>query len=94
MQDDSQPVEDVFNQFLGDIFGSLVILTLLFVLLVIIVIVVVVTLVIRARRRRSAPPPAPTGRPPGWYPVPDGSGRVARWDGQKWDDSTTPPSSA
>lgn len=35
------------------------------------------------------PPSSPAA---GWYPVQDGSGRVAWWDGQSWDSSVVPPS--
>lgn len=59
---------------------------------VIIGVVLLTILVIKALRRRPTPPiqrSAPLAT--GWYPVPDGSGRVAWWDGSKWDDSMTPP---
>lgn len=69
------------------------ILILLFVLLVIVGVIVLVIFLIKALSRPSAPSPTTTARPPGWYPVPVGTGRVAWWDGQKWDDSVTPPSS-
>jgi hypothetical protein len=32
----------------------------------------------------------PQSSPPGWYPLPDGSGRVAWWDGEKWVDAPSP----
>lgn len=41
---------------------------------------------------KSAVVPARTV-PPGWYAVPDGTGRVAWWDGQRWDEKTHPRSS-
>jgi len=66
-------------------------LILLFLLLIVAAIVLVVVFVVKAVNK-----PSPTGnvpspsRPPGWYPVPDGSGRVAWWDGEKWADPPPP----
>lgn len=35
---------------------------------------------------------APARPPAGWYPMQDGSGHVAWWNGDRWDDSVMSPS--
>ena len=63
-------------------------LLILFLFIAVIVgVVVLVVWLVKMASRPSTPPAAtgaPTSRPPGWYPVPDGSGRVNWWDGEKW----------
>lgn len=64
-------------------------LVLFLLLLVVVCIVVVVIFAVKAATKSSptvVPPTVPQS--PGWYPVPDGSGRVAWWDGVEW---TEPP---
>lgn len=52
-------------------------------------VIALIVFVIRLATKPSAQATAQgsAARPPGWYPVPDGSGRVAWWDGEAWDDS-------
>lgn len=69
---------------------------LLLILLVIALVagvIALIVIIIRLATKSSAQATSQsdTPRPPGWYPVPDGSGRVAWWNGDAWDDSVTPP---
>jgi hypothetical protein len=59
-------------------------LILFFFLAVAVGVVVLIVWLVKMASRPSAPPAAPAAQPPGWYPVPDGSGRVDWWDGEKW----------
>ena len=69
-------------------------LVLLFLVAIIAGVVWLIVWLVRTASKPSSAPPVATGpQPPGWYPVPDGTGRVAWWDGSKWDESVTPPSS-
>ena len=66
--------------------GPELLILFLFVAIIVGVIFFIVWLV-KMSSRPSIPPAAtgtPTSQPPGWYPVPDGSGRVDWWDGDKW----------
>jgi hypothetical protein len=66
--------------------GPELLILFLFVATIVGVIFFIVWLV-KMASRPSIPPAAtgtPTSQPPGWYPVPDGSGRVDWWDGDKW----------
>lgn len=67
---------------------------LLFLVAVVVGVVLLIVWLVKAASKPSAAPVAATDapRPAGWYPVPDGSGRVAWWDGEKWADQQ-PPSS-
>lgn len=65
-------------------------------LLLVAVLAGVLLLVVWAVKAASRPSSGPVAtndapRPAGWYPVPDGSGRVAWWDGDKWADPQPPP---
>jgi hypothetical protein len=67
-------------------------LILLFLIAAVVGVVWLIVILVKAASRPTATPADPSApRPPGWYPVPDGSGRVAWWEGSKWDESTTPP---
>ena len=68
---------------------------LLFLVAVVVGVVLLIRWVVKSASSSATPqqqstPGAP--QPAGWYPVPDGSGRVAWWDGEKWADQQ-PPSS-
>lgn len=65
-------------------------LILLLLVAVVVGVALLVVWLVRVVSRPSAPPRTIVPQPPGWYPVPDGSGRVAWWDGTKWDESTPP----
>lgn len=67
---------------------------LLFLVAVVVGVVLLIVWLVKAAAKPSAAPVAAADapRPAGWYPVPDGSGRVAWWDGEKWADQQ-PPSS-
>jgi hypothetical protein len=66
-------------------------LVLLFLVAVVVGVVILIVWLVRVASRPSSRP-QPTGpQPPGWYPVPDGTGRVAWWNGTHWDESALPP---
>ena len=66
-------------------------LILLFFVAVVVGVVLLIVWLVKAASRPSVPPRTTGPQPPGWYPVPDGTGRVAWWDGTKWDESAPPP---
>lgn len=67
-------------------------LVLFFFVAIIVGVILLIVFLVKAASRPSAPPATTIApQPPGWYPVPDGSGRVAWWDGSQWDESMTPP---
>lgn len=56
-----------------------------------VVLAVVIAVIVLVRRTSpKAVPLEPASLPPGWYPVPDGTGRVAWWDGKQWTDGAPP----
>lgn len=67
-------------------------LVLLLIVAVVAGVVVLILWLVKAASKPSAAPVASpdAARPAGWYPVPDGSGRVAWWDGDKWADQQPP----
>ena len=67
-------------------------LVLLFLVAVVAGVVLLIMWLVKAASRLSPQPVASADapRPAGWYPVPDGSGRVAWWDGEKWVDRPPP----
>ncbi len=67
-------------------------LILLFLVAVAVGVVWLIVWLVKMASKPSTTPAASGPRPAGWYPVPDGSGRVAWWDGSKWDENTAPPS--
>lgn len=69
-------------------------LILLLLIAVVVGFVLLVVWVVKVASRPATPPVAGGPRPAGWYPVPDGSGRVAWWNGEKWDESTPPPNAS
>ena len=71
-------------------------LVLLFLIAIIVGVVLLIVWLVKVASRSSTPAsttPA-ASRPAGWYPVPDGSGRVAWWDGEKWIDQPPPTASS
>ena len=67
-------------------------LVLLFLIAIIVGVVLLIVWLVKVASRSSTPSAiAPdASRPAGWYPVPDGSGRVAWWDGEQWADQPSP----
>ena len=62
--------------------------------LALVVTLVIVAIVVFVQRSSSKPAQAPPPMSPGWYPVPDGSGRMGWWDGEKWTDQGPPHTSS
>lgn len=54
--------------------------------LLVVLIVGVVVLAKANKRRKTRASNFDTPSPPGWYPLADGSGRVAWWDGARWNE--------
>ena len=61
-------------------------LVLLFLVAIVVGVVLLIVWLVKIASRPSTPTvtTSDSPRPAGWYPVPDGSGRVAWWDGQTW----------
>ena len=70
-------------------------LVLLFLVAVVAGAVLLIVWLVKAASRTSPQPAASADAPgpAGWYPVPDGSGRVAWWDGEKRIDQPPPTAS-
>jgi len=67
--------------------GPELLILFLLVALIVGVVLLIIWVVKAASKSSGVQTVAPgTPRPPGWYPLTDGSGRVAWWDGQTWSD--------
>lgn len=67
-------------------------LVLLFLIAIVVGVVLLIVWLVKIASRPSTPTATTSDSPrsAGWYPVPDGSGRVAWWDGHAWVEQPPP----